>query len=39
MCHDEATLQSLQQCYKCAINVLCALWFDMCTVWFVASLT
>ena len=22
-----------------AINVLCAPWFDMCTVWFVASLS
>ena len=22
-----------------AINVICALWFDMCTVWFVASLS
>ena len=35
ICHDEATLQS----FHSAMNVLSSLWFDMCTMWFVASLS
>ena len=31
ICHDEATLQSFQQCYKCDTYTM----FDVCTVWFV----
>ena len=31
----KATLQSFRQCYKCDTCT----WFDMCTVWFVASLS